>query len=500
MLGLLIEQPDYGFSLEQRLEERFPAARFAYSTAYNALRRLRKDGLVRVAEPDPTAAEAEEVFYEATPEGVEHFRDWVRASTGSPIQREELHAKIAMCEPRDLPRLIDVLYAEERACIAELERIRARTAAEQRGAGRRALAEVPWSELMGRGIVHGEAAFWGGRITQLAPAAQLPGAAAQGGRAAGAAGGTSTRAPAGSADGMSELLRLTDVSKRYRRGWQDLHVLRGAGLRVERGEVVCVLGTRGQGKTTLLQIAAGMESPDAGVVCFDGQDLAALSDAGLSRLLGRQIAWAGRSGPRMRTRMLDYVAMPLLVGQGGRARRRLGRREGPGRGAGGQRSERDVYARARAALERVGAPGCAEQGWESMSDWERALAEVAQAIAGEPALLLVDDLTDALGVRETDELCGLLRSLSGESQMGVLMAVSDAQATLFSDRITDARRGSADPGPAVTRRERDRVPRSRVRPPRRRARQHLLVLELRELVKHYRSAKATPSGRWTASR
>jgi len=230
---------------------------------------------------------------------------------------------------------------------------------------------------------------------------------------------------------MSELLRLTDVSKRYRRGSQDLHVLRGAGLRVERGEVVCVLGTRGEGKTTLLQIAAGMESPDTGVVCFDGQDLAALSDGGLSRLLGRRIAWAGRSGPRMRTRMLDYVAMPLLVGQGGRARRRGGLRGE----AGGRRSERDVYARARAALERVGAPGCAEQGWESMSDWERALVEVAQAIAGEPELLLVDDLTDALGVRETDELCGLLRSLSGESQMGVLMAVSDAQATLFSDRI-----------------------------------------------------------------
>jgi len=167
VLGLLIEQPDYGLGLERRLEERFTAARFAYSTAYNALRRLQKAGLVRPAEADPGAAEGGEVFYEATPEGVEHFRGWVRASTGGPIQREELHAKIAMCEPRDLPRLIDVLYAEELACIAELERIRARMVAEQRGVGRRALAEVPWSELMGRGVAHGEAAFQGGRIAQL---------------------------------------------------------------------------------------------------------------------------------------------------------------------------------------------------------------------------------------------------------------------------------------------------------------------------------------------
>jgi putative ABC transport system ATP-binding protein len=263
---------------------------------------------------------------------------------------------------------------------------------------------------------------------------------------------------------MSELLALADVSKHYRRGSRDLRVLDGVDLRVRRGEVVSVLGTRGQGKTTLLQIAAGMESPDSGVVRFDGEDLAALSDAGLSRLLGSRIAWAGRSGPRMRTRMLDYVAMPLLVGRGGRARRRGGPRGEAGRGgtgrgetgrvetgragAGGRRSERDVYARARAVLERVGASGCAEQGWESMSDWERALVEVAQAIAGEPELLLVDDLTDALGIGETDELCGLLRALSGESQMGVLTAVSDAHAALFSDRILTLAEGRLTESPA----------------------------------------------------
>lgn len=237
---------------------------------------------------------------------------------------------------------------------------------------------------------------------------------------------------------MSELLRLSDVSKSYRRGSRDLRVLKGASLQVGIGEVVCVLGTRGQGKTTLLQIAAGMESADAGVVCFDGQDLAGLSDSELSRLLGGRIAWAGKSGPGMRMRMLDYVAMPLLVG-------RRGERQ-PARGK-PRDGKRDVYAHARAALERVGAQGCAEQQWESISDWERALVEVAQAIAGEPALLLVDDVTDALGIRETDELTALLRSLSRESRLGVLMSVSDAQATLLSDRILTLAGGRLTQGP-----------------------------------------------------
>ena len=238
--------------------------------------------------------------------------------------------------------------------------------------------------------------------------------------------------------GTGELLRLTDVSKRYRRGSQSLRVLEGASLQVGRGEVVCVLGTRGQGKTTLLRIAAGMESADEGLVSFDGQDLAALSDRELSRLLGRKIAWAGKSGPGIRTRMLDYVAMPLLVGHGEHERVSLRKR---------WRAKRDVEERAMTALERVGAAECAGQVWESMSDWERALVEVAQAIAGEPALLLVDDLTDALGIRETDELTTLVSSLARESKIGVLMAASDAQATLLSDRIVTLAGGRLTQGP-----------------------------------------------------
>ena len=129
----------------------------------------------------------------------------------------------------------------------------------------------------------------------------------------------------------------------------------------------------------------------------------------------------------MRMRMLDYVAMPLLVGRA--------------------KNRRAAYARAHGALERVGAQGCAAAEWQSISDWERALVEIAQAIAAEPRLLLVDDVTDALGIRETDELTALLRELSRETRLGVLMSVSDAQATLWSDRIMTLSGGRLTQGP-----------------------------------------------------
>lgn len=165
MLGLVIEQPDRGFGLERRLEERFGSAGFAYSTAYNALYRMERQGLVRIVGEEP--ADVREATYEATEDGVEHFRRWVRSPSSAPVVREELHAKIALCQPRDLPRLIEVVHQEELACVAELDKIRTRMVAEQSKATRRPLAEQTWSELMARGVAHGEAAFWGGRITQL---------------------------------------------------------------------------------------------------------------------------------------------------------------------------------------------------------------------------------------------------------------------------------------------------------------------------------------------
>lgn len=165
MLGLVIEQPDCGFGLERRLEERFGAARFAYSTAYNALYRMERQGLVRVIAGEEGGAR--EARYEATDKGIEHFRRWVRGGGSAPVLREELHAKIALCEPRDVPRLIEVVHQEELACVAQLDALRERMVAEQRGGAGGALAERAWPELMALAVTHGEAAFWSGRIAQL---------------------------------------------------------------------------------------------------------------------------------------------------------------------------------------------------------------------------------------------------------------------------------------------------------------------------------------------
>jgi putative ABC transport system ATP-binding protein len=190
-------------------------------------------------------------------------------------------------------------------------------------------------------------------------------------------------------------------------------VLTDVSFQVDAGEVVAVLAQRAQGKTSLLRIAAGIQRPDSGRVCFEDEDMWGFSDRRRSRLLGGQIGSVGPAVPDLDVPMLANVALPLFAAYG----------------------KRESYIRAMAALERVGAAECAEQFWGSLADWERALVAIAQGIAREPKLLLVDDLTASLGLGEADEVMRLLDALASERGFGVLMCVSDASATGWSGRV-----------------------------------------------------------------
>jgi predicted ABC-type transport system involved in lysophospholipase L1 biosynthesis ATPase subunit len=222
---------------------------------------------------------------------------------------------------------------------------------------------------------------------------------------------------------VAELLSLAGVSRGAARGASRMEqLLVDVSLDVSAGELVAVVGSRSQGKTTLLQLAAGLVAPEDGVVCFCGQDLAGLPEREHARLLREEIGLVGQSGPRVDLRMVHYVAAPLLV-----SRKRMHRRQ--------------AFARANVALERVGMASRARQRWGDLSRWDQALVEIAQGIVGEPGLLLVDDVTDGLGMRETAQVTKLLRSLAEDMGMGVLMAVSDGEAALSAHRVFSLSRG-----------------------------------------------------------
>jgi lipoprotein-releasing system ATP-binding protein len=209
------------------------------------------------------------------------------------------------------------------------------------------------------------------------------------------------------------LLSLEEVSKSYWRGPSEVRVLKGACLEVHAGELVAVWGKRGAGKTTLLRIAAGLEAPDRGVVRFDGRDLSRLAESAHARLMREQVGWVRRDGPSSDLAMLDYVALPLLIEHGQRGAHRL----------------------ASEALRRVGMAQCAGQRWPSLSDGERALLAIAHGMVRSPRLLLVDDPTANLGLREREEILQLLRALVEETNLAALITVPEMPAAIRSHQL-----------------------------------------------------------------
>jgi predicted ABC-type transport system involved in lysophospholipase L1 biosynthesis ATPase subunit len=220
---------------------------------------------------------------------------------------------------------------------------------------------------------------------------------------------------------MGELLALRGVSKSYRRGGRRLRVLIDASLELEAGEVGALVGARAGGKTTLLKIAAGIERPDTGEVRLGALDLTTLGQDARAALLAGEIAWIHREGPGVGLEVLDYLRLPLVIG------RSHGRR--------GMREE------ALNALERLGAAHCARRRWAELSDWERVQVALARGLLCRPKLLLVDSVTDGLGMRLSAETAELLLAFASELGCGVLMSCTELESALGADRVWSLERG-----------------------------------------------------------
>ena len=151
VLGLLAQRRGYGYDLVQRFEEQVgPAWQLNAGAIYVALDKLEQEGLVKPlvagdgADPPVrrrTARGAPRVIYEATPQGLERFEDWMATGSSMAPLREELHLKLALSQPRNLARLIELTYEQEQACLERLEQHRGGTAIDLLASAQ------PWSDV-----------------------------------------------------------------------------------------------------------------------------------------------------------------------------------------------------------------------------------------------------------------------------------------------------------------------------------------------------------------
>jgi ABC-type ATPase involved in cell division len=205
------------------------------------------------------------------------------------------------------------------------------------------------------------------------------------------------------------LLSLKGVTHRYRRGHVERVALRDVALDLEAGELVGVRGVRRSGRSTLLRVAAGIELAKEGVVCFEGQSLAACRD----RVLGKRIGYSYTSFSAVEAGLVvEHVASSLLA-----------QRTAP----------RIANRRAEAMLERVGAADCAGRDPSELDGAEVVRVAIARALITDPGLLVTDEPTSGVGLLQRDPILALLRSIANDG-IAVLMCTGDASDLSGFDR------------------------------------------------------------------
>jgi putative ABC transport system ATP-binding protein len=211
---------------------------------------------------------------------------------------------------------------------------------------------------------------------------------------------------------VTAMLSLRGVSKSFA---GSRAVLRGLDFDLAAGEYVAVMGESGVGKSTLLNLIAGLDRPDAGTIAFEGADVVGMDDAARTRLRRRRMGFVFQA-----FHVLPYltvaqnVGLPLLLN---------------GVPAG------EASARVTAMLEAVRLAGRAQSLPRELSGGETQRVAIARALVHAPRLVLADEPTGNLDPESAAQVLALLReTVKAEGSAGILVTHS-AAAARTADRI-----------------------------------------------------------------
>jgi putative ABC transport system ATP-binding protein len=205
--------------------------------------------------------------------------------------------------------------------------------------------------------------------------------------------------------GSGSLVEIRNLDKKYRRGGEEIDVLRGLNLDVEKGEFIAFMGPSGSGKTTLLNLIGGLDSPSAGTVRIAGEEISALSGRKLAAWRARHIGFIFQMYNLIPVlTAFQNVQLPLLL-------------------TGLSKAERKRHVEDALAL--VGLSDRIHHYPRQLSGGQEQRVAIARAIVADPTILLCDEPTGDLDRASGDEILDIIARLSRDFEKTVFLVTHD---------------------------------------------------------------------------
>jgi lipoprotein-releasing system ATP-binding protein len=210
-------------------------------------------------------------------------------------------------------------------------------------------------------------------------------------------------------------IHVAGLSKSYAVGVNRLTVLKNLELSLERGEMVAIVGASGVGKSTLLHVLGGLDTPDEGSVRIEQVDLASLPDEALVAFRNQHVGFVFQFHHLLpEFSALENAAMPLRIAR---------------------KSAAECCERATNLLGRVGLSERLEHRPGMLSGGEQQRVAIARALVMRPTLLLADEPTGDLDEHTAETLHALLQEMHREHGLTSVIATHNPKLAAACDRV-----------------------------------------------------------------
>ncbi len=225
------------------------------------------------------------------------------------------------------------------------------------------------------------------------------------------------------------LVRISGVTKNFKRGSEEVHVLSGLDLEVREAEFLALMGPSGSGKSTLLNLIGGLDRPTGGLVQIGGDRVDQLTDHQLAAWRARHIGFVFQFYNLLPALNAERnIELPLLLTGLNKARRKQ---------------------HVAAALEAVGLTHRAKHFPRTLSGGEQQRVGIARAIVTDPTVLLCDEPTGDLDRKSGDEILALLQSLNQQHGKTIIMVTHDPHASARASRTVYLDKGQLSNTPVA---------------------------------------------------